>query len=58
MTCYISKQIAEHCDEPKPLICPECGSEHGTINNVEERLECESCGSSFWLDDLELIEED
>ena len=22
--CYVSEQIAEHCNQPEPIECPEC----------------------------------
>ncbi len=44
MTCIISQQIAEYCDEEES-IC-ECGEELTEVHSVEfgEYLECEHCG--------------
>jgi len=27
MSCYISNQIADYCNQPEELFCPECGGE-------------------------------
>ena len=42
--CYVSEQIAAHCDDPEPTYCPECESEM-TCDDVGD-LECDDieCG--------------
>ncbi len=42
MTCYISNQIAEHCNQNDESICPKCGG-NMYIELGETDLICEEC---------------
>ena len=40
--CYVSEQIAKHCNEPEEAECPEC---YGVMTEDEYcNLVCYSCG--------------
>jgi len=42
--CYVSEQIAKHCDNEHETFCPIC---HGNMYIQEDDrviVECESCG--------------
>lgn len=43
MTCYISQQIAQHCNEEEAF-CSECGGNMYESNNDADILECSECG--------------
>ena len=51
MTCYISNQIAEYCNEPEATECLECGSSM-TISQEGgyEVLCCDECDYKIWTD--------
>lgn len=37
--CHVSSQIAEHCDEPEEIFCPECNGEMSLDNDGD--LQCD-----------------
>lgn len=62
--CYVSEQIANHCNEPEPEYCLKDGGELTQTGHLEHRidvaeLECDDCGQVHWYDledGLELAE--
>ena len=52
MNCYISLQIAKHCDEQETL-CSECGQ----VMMLEENniLRCTCCDSEINLEEIENV---
>ena len=36
--CYVSEQIAEHCNQPEPVECPNCNS---SMTDDEGDLVCD-----------------
>jgi hypothetical protein len=44
MTCHISNQIAEHCNQPEEIFCPECDGK--MTHDKDGDLQCDDveCG--------------
>ena len=44
MTCHVSNQIADHCNEPEAIECPECNSSMTETNSATSHwLQCDEC---------------
>jgi hypothetical protein len=48
--CYVSEQIAKHCDEPDELECPKCG---GGVTQDDDDYTCdaEECDGVIYAPD-------
>jgi len=51
LNCYISDQIAEHCNADVESYCEVCGSTVTLeLENSYELLVCDSCDHKVWAD--------
>lgn len=51
MTCYVSNQIADYCNEPEAEECTECASSvTASMEGGYEILICDNCGHKVWAD--------
>ncbi len=53
--CYVSEQIANHCNQPEEAECPECGSSMTYDNDGD--LACDECEHVIIIDDADFSED-
>lgn len=48
--CHVSSQIAQHCNEPEEVFCPDCGGNMAFDDDYKELLICMDCGCTIDTD--------